>query len=190
MSSLRCPACRQEFAPPDHEPGPRLVACPSCREALEVEVFPALWRAPRTGSAGDPVTGDEAACYVHAARRAEAVCDQCGRFVCSLCDVQVGAQHWCAACFEAGRRGGKAAQVQRQRTIMPAVAIRLVALSIFLGPFAPLLTLPAVVMAVHGLVRPTSVTGSRYVGMATLSIVGGLALTGLWSLFWIGVAVA
>lgn len=185
MNPLCCPVCRAPFQLPGDGAGPQQVRCPACAQEMEVEVFPALGRGPESGRAGDVATPGDAVCFVHADRRAESACDQCGRFMCALCDTHVGSRHLCVACFEEGRKGRKLVQVERQRTVFPAMAARLVGLGLFLGPLAPLVCLPAVALAVWGLARPTSVTGSRYVGSASIAIVGGMTLTLLWGAFWL-----
>lgn len=187
MRPLHCPACRSEFSLTSAQPGLQHVLCPGCREPLEVEAYPALHRAPQNRTAGEPAISGDAVCYVHVERRAERACDQCGRFMCALCDIHVGAQHLCAACFEQGHRGGGLVQVQRQRTIYPAVAVRLVACGFFLGPLAPVLCLPAIGLATWGVIKPTSITGHRYAGMAAVAILGGGLLTALWAAFWISI---
>ena len=39
-------------------------------------------------------------------------CDNCGRFLCSLCDVDIGAGHQCPACLESGKRKRKEITVE------------------------------------------------------------------------------
>ncbi len=184
MPSLICPGCKAEISVTEGTQGMQVFACPSCREPLEVEVFPALWRAPHAGRTGDLVTGGEAGCFVHADRRAEAACDACGRFMCALCEVRVGEKHFCIACLEEGRRGGKLLQVERSRTIFAFVAIRIALFGILLGPFAPVAGLSAVTLGAMGLGKPASVTGRRYLGAAFLGIVLGAGVSIPWLFWW------
>jgi hypothetical protein len=56
---------------------------------------------------------DQATCFFHPDKAFQACCQRCGRFVCALCDLQLGAEHVCPTCFERGRAlsrldGGKA----------------------------------------------------------------------------------
>jgi hypothetical protein len=46
---------------------------------------------------------DQATCFFHPDKAFQACCQRCGRFVCALCDLQLGAEHVCPACFERGR---------------------------------------------------------------------------------------
>lgn len=185
MSPLKCPGCQTELPVEPAFVGARAVTCRVCRESLELETFPAHWRAVPAGRAGDPVTGEEAGCFVHPDRRAEAACECCGRFMCALCEVRVGEQRICVACLENGRRAGRLVQVERSRTLFSLIAIRVALLGILLGPFAPLAGSSAIILAVVGLVRPGGITGRRYVGTAIGSIVLGLLLVVLWLAWWV-----
>jgi hypothetical protein len=46
---------------------------------------------------------DQATCFFHPDKAFQACCQRCGRFVCALCDLQLGSEHVCPACFERGR---------------------------------------------------------------------------------------
>lgn len=181
MSALACPVCRRELAIAPGSVGAQDCACPHCRSSLEVVAFPALWRVAEIGRAGDPVVSEEAGCYVHADRRAEAACDRCGRFMCALCAVTVGAQRICVACLEARRPGF----VDGNRTVFALLALRVALFGVLLGPFGPVAGTSALVLGIVGLVRKASITGRRHVGSAIASIVLGAAVTIGWSLVWI-----
>ena len=44
-------------------------------------------------------------CHVHPQSPAVATCVRCGNFVCAVCDVEMGGQHFCKTCLrDAGRR--------------------------------------------------------------------------------------
>ncbi len=42
----------------------------------------------------------EARCYYHGAKKASVVCDECGRFLCELCDIDFKGRHYCTSCLE------------------------------------------------------------------------------------------
>jgi hypothetical protein len=46
---------------------------------------------------------DQATCFFHPDKAFQVCCRRCGRFVCALCDLQLGAEHVCPICFERGR---------------------------------------------------------------------------------------
>ncbi len=79
--------------------------CPGCYSALLVEVFPAYFRPVATGQAAENIVSDEdASCFYHPAKKATVPCARCGRFLCALCDIDLGAnRHVCPGCVEAAR---------------------------------------------------------------------------------------
>lgn len=96
---------------------PELVPCPSCRELLQVDVFPALFRPPAPVNTGEKlVVEGEASCFYHPAKKAVVPCVSCGRFLCALCDVELNDQHLCPSCLETGKKKGKIVNLQNQRT--------------------------------------------------------------------------
>lgn len=187
MSTPKCPACQAELPVADGAVGAQTITCGNCRGVVELEVFPAQWRKVQPGRAGELVTGEESACFVHTDRRAEAACDSCGRFMCALCEVRVGEQRICVACLENGRRAGRLAQVERSRTIFALVAMRVALFGLLLGPFGPAAGLSAIVLAIVGMTKPASVTGRRYVGSAIAALVLGTLLTLGWLWWWVSV---
>ena len=39
-------------------------------------------------------------CYLHPSRPAVGTCVHCGNFICDVCDVVAGGQHYCKACLQ------------------------------------------------------------------------------------------
>ena len=103
---IGCPVCTRAV-PPDNWNLTYETYCPTCRAPLNVQVFPALLR----GGAGTlpelAVEGSEATCFYHARKKAVVPCDQCGRYLCSLCQVELSGQNWCPSCIELRRNQGK-----------------------------------------------------------------------------------
>lgn len=77
--------------------------CPRCRVRTLGGFFPAL-SGVETAKAARPITvvEDQASCYYHARRVADSVCDRCGRFICSLCALDLRDRTVCPSCLEAG----------------------------------------------------------------------------------------
>ena len=102
MSPLCCDRCRTAL--PDacfNTPAP--VACPGCQAPLLVRVFPAFFHAPTVGRAAETVGSDEdASCFFHPRKKAVVPCGRCGRFLCALCDLDIGGRHLCPACVADG----------------------------------------------------------------------------------------
>lgn len=106
---VTCPRCRARL-PVGGVAGGEGVRCGRCRQALTVVSFPALFRPSERGRLGERVVeGSAAACFFHAGRQAAVACEQCGRFLCELCDLQVEGRHTCPTCLEAAGKGPPAA---------------------------------------------------------------------------------
>lgn len=74
-------------------------SCPYCQKWLQIRVWPIV----RQNSNATTALSDQATCFFHPDKAFQACCQRCGRFVCALCDLQLGAEHVCPACFERGR---------------------------------------------------------------------------------------
>jgi ribosomal protein S27AE len=182
MSAVRCPHCGSALPLAEAAVQPQRLACTRCGRAVEVEVFPALARGLAAGRAGEVSIGDEARCFFHDEKRAEAVCDGCGRYLCATCEIRVGERLLCPECFETGRTRKTLPQLERWRLLPTSLALWIALLSFVLTPL-PVGAVggpAAIVLAGVGLYRRGSVTGSRGVPAAVLAIVLGLALTVFW----------
>jgi hypothetical protein len=92
-----CPSCGGQVAPIESETGWQ--SCHSCANRLQVCLWPVVQRNNNAATA----LSDQATCFFHPEKAFQACCQRCGRFVCALCDLQLGAEHVCPACFERGR---------------------------------------------------------------------------------------
>lgn len=102
--------------------------CPGCGQKVQALVFPAIVQ-NRTGALPQPLgTDEEASCFYHPQSRAAVPCDECGRFLCHLCDLDVDGRHLCPACFEAGLATQKLDTVETRRTMFDTVALALATL--------------------------------------------------------------
>jgi hypothetical protein len=92
-----CPGCNGEVAPVATEKGWQ--NCPYCQTRLQVCVWPVV----RQNTNAAVALSDQATCFFHPDKAFQACCQRCGRFVCALCDLQLGAEHVCPSCFERGQ---------------------------------------------------------------------------------------
>src|SRR3954469_13685970 len=100
---VRCPSCYTLLQGPWVEGEPSARQCERCLAELEITVFRPLYEAPwNLAAPGERALEGEATCFFHPEKRAERACDRCGRFLCALCDLPVGARHLCPACLKAG----------------------------------------------------------------------------------------
>jgi len=116
--------------------------CAGCGELLTLELFPAFYRATGTFALGEAPTAEgEACCYYHQQKKATLFCSDCGRFICSLCEVRIGGASLCPTCIEKGlKEGGKDALVTH-RTLYDSLSLSLALLPI-LFVFITVVTAP------------------------------------------------
>ncbi len=123
------------------------VQCPSCSQTIHALVFPAI---AHTGTGAIPEAireESEASCFYHPQSRAAVPCEQCGRFLCQLCDLEVDGRHLCPSCFQAGLTGRKIENIETRRTMWDTVALTLATFpAVFLWPV--LVTAPATLYVV------------------------------------------
>jgi hypothetical protein len=96
-AAVACPRCGGDVVPVESETGWQF--CPSCTNQLQVY----LWPVVRQNTNAATALSDQATCFFHPDKAFQACCQRCGRFVCALCDLQLGAEHVCPTCFERGR---------------------------------------------------------------------------------------
>ncbi len=147
MPSVVCSKCRSTL-PEDGFNRRGLSGCPGCQSLLQVEVFPALYRAPASLTTGERIVVDgEASCFYHPQKKAAVPCDACGRFICPLCDVELSGQHLCPRCLESGKRKKKVRNLEDQRTLYDRFALTLAIVPILFWP-ATAITAPATIFVV------------------------------------------
>ena len=142
MAFLRCDKCQTPL------PGAAVntlapVACPACRASLIVQVFPAFLRPVARGRASEALGSQEdAGCFYHPHKKAVVPCEDCGRFLCALCDLEIDGRHVCPACVEIARQGGKSLRAGGQRTLHDQVALTLAALGPAIIGWGSIITAP------------------------------------------------
>lgn len=82
----------------------------------------------------------QAGCFFHPEKKASVVCEGCGRFLCSLCELEIDDKRLCPNCVYASSAKGKIQTLEVQRTRHDRIA-----LTMALG--AALLTLFSVLVA-------------------------------------------
>ena len=123
---LACPKCASQLDSPD---AGRLtpMRCSSCEAAIEVLVFSALrGLAPQPVAPEPRVDESEGGCFFHPQNRAQLPCEVCGRFLCSLCDLEIQGMHLCPACLESGRHRQSLEILVHKRFIPDRAALVLV----------------------------------------------------------------
>ena len=131
---ISCSACSWPL-PPEFWNRDSAARCPGCGTQVQVLVFPALARAGAGASPEALGEESEASCFYHPRNRAAVPCDECGRFLCRLCELDVDGRHLCPGCFAAGVRGRMIRETDTRRTMYDSLALALATLpAIFIWP--------------------------------------------------------
>lgn len=148
-SLLTCLSCGYALpAPSEPATGPR--ECMNCDAYYEIGIFPAFSRLPEPGSPAENVIADgESSCLYHPAKKASVICNGCGAFLCSLCDIELDGRHVCPKCLT--RPDAKTAQadpLQPESTRYDSIAFHLALWPLLLAfmclPYVMLITAPVV----------------------------------------------
>jgi len=156
-SSVCCTKCQALLADKLFNQ-PALQPCPACGTPIQVEIFPALFRPFTPGKAGEPIVVDgESSCFYHPQKKAAVVCVACGRFLCALCDCELGGQHLCPACLEAGQQKGKIKSLENHRTLYDSMALALAAYPLLIFYFTIITAPAALFVAIRHWNSPSSI---------------------------------
>lgn len=96
-TAVACPSCGGDVIPAEPDAGWQF--CPSCANRLQIYFWPVV----RQNTSATTALSDHATCFFHPDKAFQACCQRCGRFLCALCDLHLGAEHVCPTCFERGR---------------------------------------------------------------------------------------
>ena len=178
VSSLPCTKCGR-ILPTAAFNRDAAVRCMGCNATIMVEVYPALVQSGGEAPTGERLpTDEEASCFYHTGKRASIVCDNCGRFLCALCDVRIGQRNLCPSCIGSfhGRQSSSSAGLGRQRVLYDSLALLLAVLPF---GFTPLISL---YLAIRYWSTPVSVLPRgrvRWV-LAIAIAVGQICCWGVW----------
>lgn len=163
--------------------------CPECGAEIEVAVFPALIRKFADGESGETlVVDDDSSCFYHTTKKAAIACEACGRFLCSLCDIDFNEQHLCPTCFETGASKGKLERLEKGRMRYDELALFLAIVPV-LFYCVTILTAPAALfISIRYWNAPLSVVRNskwRFVVASVLASVQ-ILVWGFYAIFFLG----
>ena len=125
------------------------LACDSCWSPVVAHVFPAFFKGPDSGSKADAaIPQEDANCFYHDDKRATEICSQCGRLLCSLCDVVIHNQHICPGCIQSNRNDNELTRFQSRRIMHDNIALLLALTPLVLGWLGMLVAPAAVVYSI------------------------------------------
>ncbi len=114
-----------------------------CGATFRLWAFPAALRAVECKREAAQVMGDEASCYYHANNQAVAHCDRCGRFICTTCDVGIGAARYCPPCVEKGAAAKSIPLLTGKYSTQDALALSIALAPVVAFIVAALIAFPA-----------------------------------------------
>ena len=154
-TALTCPRCRA-LLPATLINALAPAPCPGCAARLEVAAFPA-WLEQRAAQTGETLVLEaDASCFYHDQKRARAVCEHCGRFLCALCDVEYHGAHLCPTCIASGHEQARQPAFEHQRRLYDSLALGVATLPLLVW-FVTILTAP---VALYIVVRYWRAPGS------------------------------
>jgi hypothetical protein len=107
--------------------------CPNCKADLRVDLFPSFFSGLPQGDTGEILLDDsEASCFYHPQKKAVIHCETCGRFLCSLCDLEFKNRHICPSCLEHGRKKEKTRDMANHRILYDHLALWVAALPLLI----------------------------------------------------------
>ncbi len=180
---VACPQCGATL-PNDVITATVPLPCRHCSAEVQVEAFPALVkRWTPSGQPGEPLRDDsQASCFYHPDKLAVVPCSNCGRFLCSLCDIELASERLCPACVEQGRQKGRLDRLVTQRTLHDQVALSLAFIPLLFF-WITLITAPtAIYLAVRNWNSPSSILPRTKVRFVLAILIGALQISG-WTVF-------
>ncbi len=171
-----CPKCKTPLAGIGEADAGEGV-CGGCATIIEYTLYPVRNRPKPVARAVRSVDGD-ATCYFHPQNQAVAVCDECGRYVCTVCELPgEDGRRLCPPCVSAGRK--KTKLKADEVVVYDSLAFTLALLPVLFWP-ATLLTAPAALfIAIYGWKKPRSLVRPGAWKLITAVVVSAIEI-GLW----------
>jgi hypothetical protein len=161
--------------------------CPNCRRPFAGQEFPAAFAelAKIVKAPDASIELGEATCFFHEAKKAAAVCDGCGRYLCSGCQADWLGKTLCLSCIHTQREVKGTGEFQSRITLYDNIALALLFLpfiTTIYGLAIVLFTAPIALYLVlwhrkkpRGIVPRGPLRSIFAGGLATLFILGWVA---------------
>lgn len=139
---VRCGQCRAALSLPETT-GSGSVPCRFCGAPTRVWLFPVLYRERGDRPAQALQEEGHSSCMNHPQKRAVAVCDGCGKYLCALCDVDWNGEHLCPSCIGHRKNADPEGALRteyihydRIALLLALVSIPMWVIGIFIAPIA------------------------------------------------------
>ena len=178
VTVVTCPSCRNALPQAICNTG-TLTNCPSCDIMLQAEVFPAFFKGTAVGQKAETIIEEgTSGCFYHEKKKTVTHCDVCGRFLCALCDLDIGGSHVCPACADAGRKKGNVTELETSRTVYDSAALTLAVGAFLVWPVAIVTAPAAIYFAMLSWRRPGSLVPRTRLRSYLAIMIALLQLTG------------
>lgn len=175
---LLCSSCHKPL-PTTHCNSGETFHCPHCSVVLQAELYPAILRQLREqGALGSVAADGEASCFYHPDKLAATVCSSCGRFLCSLCEIDLAGRCLCPACFEQGRQTEQISSLITKRVLYDSIALSIALLPLLIWPVTLVTAPTAFVMAIYAWRKPTSLLRRTKIRLLAAFLFSGLEMAG------------
>jgi hypothetical protein len=161
--------------------------CNYCHRQTYAFAFPALIRPPEQTKTGEQILVEgDASCFFHPQKKAEISCEYCGRFLCSLCDIEFSGQHLCASCIEAGKKKKTLKTLEDRRVLYDDLALALSIIPMILF-YVVIVTAPiSIFMAIRHWNSPSSIIPRRSkLRMSLAILISVMQLVGIGALIYL-----
>jgi hypothetical protein len=185
VREVACTSCRATL-PPDLLDG-AFHMCPACLNWIRVHLFPAFNRQESVQATESPLVEGQSSCFYHPHKTAVVPCESCGRFLCALCDIEIGGVHRCPRCLESGRRKQQLQTLQTEHIRYDRIALALTTITLLIWPFT-LITAPAALfIVIRYWKRRSKVLPGGSVGYVVAGLLAVAELSGWAFLFYLGI---
>ena len=157
--------------------------CGACATLLDFSLFPARLRPKPVARAVRSMEGD-ATCFFHAQNQAAAICDGCGRYVCTVCVLPGDkGQQVCPPCLSSGRK--KSVTKADEIVVYDSLAMTLALVPMLMWPFTVVTAPSVLIVAIYGWRKPRSLIRPGNSRLILAMVIAVLQITG-----WVGFAIA
>jgi hypothetical protein len=181
VGSASCPSCGYP-QPANNYNREGSINCPQCSSRLHTDVFPALYQAPEGAVLGAEAALGAATCFYHPEKEAAVPCGTCGRYLCTLCDIEMGEDHICPACMDKAASEEEDPGLVASRTMYDSIALSLAIMPLIMWPFT-FITAP---MSIYFCIRywrtPLSIMPRTRIRFVFAFLIAGLQVTA-WTVF-------
>jgi len=125
---IACPKCKLSLDPKTMQGG--LFQCKHCYAFIHVYLYPPMFTEMTKGEKPETILlPEQASCFFHVDKLAVTHCEECGIFLCNLCDIEIDHKHFCSKCMSSQMDNIKS--LQSSAVLYDAIILALAVLQIF-----------------------------------------------------------